>query len=87
MWIKTVVPLLLLLLSSTGNASQSEAELYAFCGREQNDCQTQCVHIELVALSNTPTSQGVPECSAKNNRIARCRNQCYVDYIRCRGGK
>lgn len=87
MWIRPIVLMLLLLLSSESMASQDKAQLYAFCGREQNDCQSQCVHVELVAQPQTMSTDGPPKCSAKNNRIARCRNQCYVEYIRCRGGK
>jgi hypothetical protein len=82
-----IITALLLAISLTdSDAGQAEAELYAYCGQVYNDCQTQCVHIELTAP--TPfTTTGVPACNPKNNRIAQCRNLCYVDHIRCRGGK
>ena len=57
------------------------------CGRRYDDCQSQCVHIEIINPANTSTSSTRPaSCDAKNNRISQCRNNCYVEYTRCVGG-
>ena len=79
------VLLLLIILFRVGIAcaNQEQALWYAKCGQEQTRCQTDCVHIELIAQP----AQGVVRCNPKNNRISQCKNRCYVDYIRCRGGK
>ena len=81
-----ITALLLAITSANSEANQAQAELYAFCGQVYNDCQTQCVHIE-ITQPTTFTTSGVPACNPKNNRIAQCRNLCDVEHIRCRGGK
>jgi len=81
-----IITALLLTTTVNSEANQAQAELYAYCGQVYNDCQTQCVHIEIT--QPTPfTTNGVPACNPKNNRIAQCRNLCYVYHIQCRGGK
>jgi hypothetical protein len=83
--ILAVVFLLIVLFRvSLSFGSQQQAELYAECGRIQNSCQSQCVHIELI---NQQNPKGVIACNPKNNRISQCKNICYTNYIRCRGGR
>lgn len=65
------------------HGSEQQAKLYAECGRIQMDCQSQCIH---TALTANPVSKVVKE-SQKNNLVSRCINECYVEYIRCRGGR
>lgn len=92
---KKVLLFTLLLIYITSNASAwqdstqysnsrqlQKAQNSENCGREYNDCQSNCVHIELVK-SATQTNVGIVRCNPKNNRISQCRNSCYNEYTSC----
>ena len=81
-----ITTLLLLIAISDTNGSQQQAERNAVCARSQNVCQTQCVFKEMTIPTQTSNS-GAPGCNPKNHRISQCKNQCYNQYITCRGGK